>query len=61
MLSNSDLSKGLVFVVGIAFSYVGIVGGVLLLIIGVGLSIWYFQRKNKLKNAIIFTHNNPEA
>ena len=61
MLSNTDLGKGVVFIVGIAFSYVGIVGGILLLIIAVGVNIWYIQRKNKLKKAIEFTYENPEA
>jgi hypothetical protein len=61
MLSNTDLGKGVVFIVGIAFSYVGIVGGILLLIIAVGVNIWYIQKKNKLKKAIEFTYDNPEV
>lgn len=60
MLSNTDLGKGVVFIVGIAFSYVGIVGGILLFIIAVGVNVWYIHKKNKLKKDIEFTYENPE-
>lgn len=59
-VSNPEFEKGIIFIIGIVFSYVGSIGGLLLMLVSIGINIFYLQRKNKLIKQIKFTYENLE-
>lgn len=60
MILDSESNKDLLLMLGVAFSYVGVSGGILLIILAIATNIFYFYRKRKIIASAQFLIDNPE-